>query len=217
MDSRIQAQFQQMQRGFQAQQVPRTVTAADTLRLTDYLVACDATSAGFTLTLPAVKDAKGMSFLVVKTDSSANAVTLDGNGSETINGATTQTIGIQYGSIGLYCDGSAWYSIVPVLFGLANLAWVQKAGTYTPGDTTPSVKGVSYLRITNAGATTITQFDDAVDGQVITLEFADANTTITRVNAFLAGGVNFTSGQDDVLTLRYRNSQWYEMARSVNA
>lgn len=115
VDSRDQAQFQQMQRAFRGQQVPRSVTAAATVALSDYLVACDATSAGFTLTLPAVKDAKGMSFLVVKTDSSANAVTIDGSGSETINGATTFVLAAQWSGATLYCDGSAWHTRMSVI------------------------------------------------------------------------------------------------------
>jgi len=39
----------------------------------------------------------------------ANSVILDGNSSETINGATTATIDAQYTSLSLVCDGSNWH------------------------------------------------------------------------------------------------------------
>lgn len=111
MDARAQAQFQQMLRAFLGQQVPRTVTAAATVRLSDYLVACDATAAAFTVTLPLVVDAKGMTFLVFKTDASANAVTVDGAGAETINGAATISLATQWTKALLYCDGTQWLRI----------------------------------------------------------------------------------------------------------
>jgi hypothetical protein len=39
----------------------------------------------------------------------ANSVIIDGNSSETIDGATTQTITAQYTSLSLVCDGSNWH------------------------------------------------------------------------------------------------------------
>jgi hypothetical protein len=98
--------------------------------------------------------------------------------------------------------------------GIAN-----KKGTYTDGDTTPSVAGISYLRIANTGATTITGFDNPTEGQVIYLEFADSNTTINRSNAYLSGGTNFTGSANDMLVLFYSSSTglWHEISRSVNS
>lgn len=70
----------------------------------------DATSAAFTLTLPAASSAgDGFALIVKKTDSSANAVTLDGNSSETIDGATTYALSSQYDAVLIVCDGSNWH------------------------------------------------------------------------------------------------------------
>ena len=88
---------------------------------------------------------------------------------------------------------------------------------YTAADTSPSVKNTTFMSIANAAPTTITNFDDGYEGQVITLTFADANTTIDRSNAYLAGGVNFVSSASDLLTLRKIGAAWYEVCRSVNA
>ncbi len=70
----------------------------------------DATSAAFTFTLPAASSAgSGFTLMFKKTDSSANAVTLDGNSSETIDGSTTYALSSQYDSAILICDGSNWH------------------------------------------------------------------------------------------------------------
>ena len=101
--------------------------------------------------------------------------------------------------------------------GIQTLGAAVKAGTYTAGVTTPSVSGVSFLSITNSSPTSITNFTGGTEGQILVLWFADANTTVTRSNAYLSGGVNFTSTANDTLTLLYLSPYWYEVARSVNA
>ena len=74
------------------------------------LVPCDASGGGFTVTLPAAATAgSGFVVTVIKTDSAATIVTIDGSGSETINGALTQTMIRQYDSMTLWSDGSNWH------------------------------------------------------------------------------------------------------------
>jgi len=101
--------------------------------------------------------------------------------------------------------------------GMLNSGISYRAGTYTNGDTTPSVSGVSYLYIQNSGATSITNFTNAIANQIITLIFNDSNTTVTRNNAYLSGGLNFTSTARDTLTLIYDGTIWYEVCRSINS
>lgn len=95
---------------------------------------------------------------------------------------------------------------------------INAGAGYTTGSTTPSVTNVNYMRIGNSGATTITNFTGAVNGQVLHLIFTDANTTINRTAAFLAGGVIFVSATNATLTLVYStaNSTWYEVSRSIS-
>lgn len=77
------------------------------------LVVCDATSAAFAVTLPAV--APGLAPITVKkTDASANAVTVTRAGSATIDGATTYALGTQYKSVTLISDGTNWLIIAAV-------------------------------------------------------------------------------------------------------
>lgn len=78
----------------------------------DVLILVDATAGAVTITLYAVAGNAGKRVTVMKVDSSANTVTIDGNGSETINGATTLTLANQYELAALETNGSAWYARV---------------------------------------------------------------------------------------------------------
>ena len=64
-----------------------------------------------TVTLPTAADNTGRVIEFVKVDSGAGTFVIDGEGAETINGATTLTIEKQYSSVTLICNGSAWFSI----------------------------------------------------------------------------------------------------------
>jgi hypothetical protein len=68
-------------------------------------------TSSYTVTLPAVANMTGRTISIIKTSTGAYTVTLDGNASETINGALTLDLITQYSSISLFCDGTAWYTI----------------------------------------------------------------------------------------------------------
>lgn len=88
-----------------------TKTGNYTATSADYTLLCDATSASFTITLPAAASNTGMILVVKKIDSSVHTVTIDGNSSETIDGATTQVISTFYASLSIHCDGTSWFVI----------------------------------------------------------------------------------------------------------
>lgn len=88
-----------------------TKTAAYTALATDDTILVDATAGAITITLPAVASSAGVTLTVKKIDSSGNAVTLDGNASETIDGATTKALSAQWASLTIHCNGSAWYIV----------------------------------------------------------------------------------------------------------
>lgn len=75
---------------------------------TDYLIRCNCTDGAITVNLPAASTSTGLLLIIKKTDSSINAVTIDANGAETIDGATTQSIALQYNSFTIICDGTGW-------------------------------------------------------------------------------------------------------------
>ena len=86
----------------------RTITASGSATVNDHPILADAPAGAITLTLVAVASAAGKTLTVIKTDSSGNAVTLDGNASETINGSTTHALAAQYNRVRIFCTGSAW-------------------------------------------------------------------------------------------------------------
>ena len=86
----------------------RTVTTGDGFNTADYCILADASGAGFTVTLPAVASARDQVFVIKKIDASGNAVTLDANGTETIDGATTQAINTQWASLSVIGTATGW-------------------------------------------------------------------------------------------------------------
>lgn len=72
------------------------------------IVLANASGGAFTLNLPAASGNSGLLYKIIKTDSSTNIVTIDPNGAETINGASTTTLNTQYEEVEIVCDGSNW-------------------------------------------------------------------------------------------------------------
>ncbi len=67
----------------------------------------NATSGAVTVTLPtAVSNAA--SFIIKKTDSSTNKVTIDGYSTETIDGGTTYVLNDQYNYVEIVSNGTNW-------------------------------------------------------------------------------------------------------------
>lgn len=69
---------------------------------------CDDTSGAITVNLPAVATYPNRVVTITKL-SASNSVTIDGNASETINGATTLVLSGQYDSVTIANNGTAWY------------------------------------------------------------------------------------------------------------
>jgi hypothetical protein len=91
----------------------------------------------------------------------------------------------------------------------------QRYGTYTAGATTPSVYGITSMLIANSGSVTITNLTDGMEGQIVTLLFADSNTTINNAGNFKIGS-SITSANNVILTLVFRSATWQQVSRSIN-
>jgi len=89
-----------------------TASNAYAILATDYTVLINDSDADVTgtvtVTLPAVASSTGR-ILTIKKIGSAQTVTVDGADAETIDGATTVDITVQYNSITIQCDGTAWW------------------------------------------------------------------------------------------------------------
>lgn len=74
---------------------------------TDVVIASGTT---YTLTLPAAAT-YGLGRLLRVKRTSSGTITLDGNSSETIDGALTFALSVALSSVSLYCDGSNWHIV----------------------------------------------------------------------------------------------------------
>jgi hypothetical protein len=88
-----------------------TITAStDTLDTTDGVIFLDATSNDITITLPTAAAGDGLVYWIKRIDTSANVVTVDGNGAETIDNNATVTLNTM-DSITITSDGTEWWII----------------------------------------------------------------------------------------------------------
>lgn len=83
-------------------------TTTYTATIFETLISCDASGGAFTVNLPAASLVTGKHYYIKKTDSSFNIITIDPNGSETIDGSTTTTLNTQYEAIKIVSNGSNW-------------------------------------------------------------------------------------------------------------
>lgn len=88
----------------------RAVTASTTARPIDRALKVDATSGAVTISLPSAAPNPAV-FTVIKTDASANAVTVDPAGSETVDGAATVSLPGQWDKVTVRSDGVNWVSV----------------------------------------------------------------------------------------------------------
>jgi hypothetical protein len=89
--------------------VSKTTTYAATVA--DEYILCDASGGAFTVTLPTAVGINGKAFSIKKTDSSGNAVTVDADGTETIDGALTKLISAPYDTMKIISDNANWHIV----------------------------------------------------------------------------------------------------------
>lgn len=82
-----------------------------TATTSDQVILCNATAGAITVNLPTAVGITGRTYHIKKTDSSANAVTIDPNGSETVDGSSTKAINVQYTSYTVVSDGTNWHIV----------------------------------------------------------------------------------------------------------
>jgi len=88
-----------------------TVSMDTVLDETHHTVLVDASGGNVTITLPAAASYNNTVYAVKKIDASANTVTIDGNGAETIDGAATAVIAAQNAVLTIKSDATEWWII----------------------------------------------------------------------------------------------------------
>lgn len=77
----------------------------------EIVILADASLGALTVVLPPAASVANRVYLVKKTDASGNAVTLNPDGTETIDGVLTPTLGAQYQFMKVISNGTTWYVI----------------------------------------------------------------------------------------------------------
>lgn len=86
-------------------------TSNHNVTATDHIIPCDATSGAFNVTLPTASGRSGQTYTIKKTDSGANAVTVNTTSSQTIDGSTTYSLATQWKYVTVVSNGSNWLII----------------------------------------------------------------------------------------------------------
>ena len=88
----------------------RAITQNHTVTAGDHTIFANATSTNITVTLPTAANIMGRQYIIKRVDSSGNSVTIDPDGSETIEGASTMTLADQR-SVVIQSDNSNWWIV----------------------------------------------------------------------------------------------------------
>lgn len=92
----------------------RPITASQTLNSSDIVILADATTGAVVPTLPAASTFGGAKlYIIVKTDGSANAVTVTPTAPDTISGAGTKVLAAQYNYASLISYSGGWLLLSP--------------------------------------------------------------------------------------------------------
>lgn len=143
----------------------------------------------------------------------APAITFEGDENTGLYSAAANTVNVSVGGV----LKQTWAALVVTFATYVQAKYfVPTVVTFTNTDATPTVAdGGVFI---TSGTTAITDFDDGVPGQTITI-IATTNITITYNIAIisLAGAVNYSMTANDTLTLTmFFDQLWTEVARSVN-
>ena len=88
----------------------KTVTTTYLMEPSDSVILADATGGIFTVSLPAVDEAKNQHYSVKKVDAVAN-VTVDTPDSADIDGASTSVLSSQWDVVTVVSDGTDWFTL----------------------------------------------------------------------------------------------------------
>jgi len=145
------------------------------------------TGSAWTLTLYAASGNAGRVLRIKKTSSDLNALTIDGNASETIDGATTTSINTQYEEVTIVCDGSNWH----ILSRSYPSAWVAYTPTFV-GFGTPTLVNVFSRRVGDSLEIRGTFVTGTVTAAIasITLGYGGTNANVTLNTNKVASGIS---------------------------
>lgn len=168
--------------------VAASSTASKTLGA-EFYWPVDATSGAVTITLPPANTWLGKKYLIKKTDASANAVTINRSGSDTVDGATSVSLTTRYDSILLVSNGVS--------------AWAKVSTMGTVGGYLLAANNLSDVATRQTALDNLTAVSGATNEYVLTKDTATGNA-IWKASAG-GGGSTFSYGKL-VMATRYVGS-----------
>lgn len=194
-----------------------SVSTTYTALTSDDVILASASGGSFTITLFTAVGNADKYLTIKKTDSSTNTVTIDGSGSETINGNLTRVLSTQNETIRIVSDGSNWHitnrqtltswiAYTPTVSGLGAGSgtvegWYRRNGDSIDiyvgfvKDGTPGTGAVDVSFTLPTGLTASTQFQ--VGGQDINVGFA-YTFSVEAVSQNATASVRLTSNELNV-------------------
>lgn len=128
------------------------VSTTYTALLTDTVIGCSTAGGAFTITLPALATCEGKVYIFRKNTADANAVTIDGDGTEAIDAGTTVTLTNLYETIALWSNGvNAWR----VLWSYSGQSKTGTLFTQTASATVGNTTSETTLVSTGTGTATL--------------------------------------------------------------
>lgn len=178
-----------------------TVSANYTAAVGDFTIECNASDGAFTVTLmPVATAGSGFMLSIGKSDSTNNVVTIDGSGSETINGKTNYLLSMPYQGVTIGSNGTSWRVTNEMK------AEGGSKGAHTSVTTTYTVTSQDRFIGANAtaGAFTITLPAAAIVGSGFIVGIGKEDATANAVT--IDGNSTETIGgsQTYVLNIRYQ-------------
>lgn len=205
-------------------------TSADspyTILATDDIVLANATSGAITATLPTAASITGREITIIKTDSSANVVTIATTSSQTINGSTNDYLPNQYDKVTYISDGSNWLisaerrnPLLKVATVTSNAATTSATSVAITGATVnpyvPAGSRKIIIRATNQDATTVSggtanAVIDIWDGTV------GSGTQVAQIiSTSTAGRTAHSVVETTPITIAAGNSKTYNAGMNVS-
>lgn len=179
-----------------------------TLNASDDVVQATANAGAATVNLPSAASYRGRIFTVVKTDATANTVTIARAGSDTILGATTYVLSTQYDAVALQSDGvSAWFVVADRSLYSPAFLGVPTAPTATANTNTTQLATTAYVdRATTHTGTTSAAPTGTTSATAVMMGLAGSITPTrgTKIIFMVAGQMgNATAGSGATVDLRF--------------
>lgn len=165
----------------------------------DEFIDCNANSASFTVTLPTAVGISGKAYIFKKSDSSVNTVTIDGSGSETIDGSTTKVLYKQYDTIVIVSNGADW-NVVSTNDNY--MSYIAKTATYT------AVVGDDLISCDSSGAALTINLPTAVGitGKSFTIRKSDSTfATANAITVDASGSETIDGATTTTLNTQYES------------